>query len=157
MTSSNGNIFRVTGCYWPFVQGIHWFPVNSPHKGQWRRALMFSLICVLINAWVNNRETGDLRRHRAHYDVILMQWAGCPWLWLYFPHAAILSVGTCHCNIEIHLRGFSWYYDGIFKVSVSRIFVYQLMHSTPANMWLVASGAPFTNMVNFNFNSGMDK
>ena len=32
--------------YWPFVQGIHRSPVNSPHKGQWREALMFSLICA---------------------------------------------------------------------------------------------------------------
>ena len=52
--------------------GIHRSPVNSPHKGQWRRALMFSLICVWINGWVNNREAGDLRRYRAHYDVIVM-------------------------------------------------------------------------------------
>ena len=58
--------------YWPFVRGIHRSPVNSPHKGQWRGALMFSLICVWINGWVNNREAGDLRRHRAHYDVIVM-------------------------------------------------------------------------------------
>ena len=47
--------------------------VNSPHKGQWRRALVFSLICVWINGWVNTREAGDLRRHRAHYDVIVMR------------------------------------------------------------------------------------
>ena len=47
-------------------------PVNSPHKGQWRGALMFSLICTWINGWVNNREAGDLRRYRNHYDVILM-------------------------------------------------------------------------------------
>ena len=47
-------------------------PMNSPHKGQWRGALMFSLICVLINDWVNNREAGDLRRYRAHYDVTVM-------------------------------------------------------------------------------------
>ena len=59
-------------CYWPFVWGIHRSPVNSPHKDQWRGALMFSLICVWINGWVNNREAGDLRRHRAHYDVIVM-------------------------------------------------------------------------------------
>ena len=32
--------------YWPFVRGIHRPPVNSPHKGQWRGALMFSLICA---------------------------------------------------------------------------------------------------------------
>ena len=60
--------------YWPFVWGIHRSPVNSPHKGQWRRALMFSLICVWINSWENNREAGDLRRYRAHYDVIVMIW-----------------------------------------------------------------------------------
>ena len=58
--------------YWPFVQGIHRWPVNSPHKGQWRGALMFSFIYAGINGWVNNREAGDLRRHRAHYDVIVM-------------------------------------------------------------------------------------
>ena len=59
--------------YWPFVRGIHRPPVNSPHKGRWRGALMFSLICVKINGWENNREAGDLRRYRAHYDVIKMQ------------------------------------------------------------------------------------
>ena len=58
--------------YWPFVWGIHRSPVNSPHKGQWRGALMFILICARINGWVNNREAGDLRRHRAPYVVIVM-------------------------------------------------------------------------------------
>ena len=58
--------------YWPFVRGIHRSPVNSPHQGQWRSALMFSLTCVWINGWVNNREAGDLRHHRAHYDVVVM-------------------------------------------------------------------------------------
>ena len=58
--------------YWPFVRGIHRSPVNSPHKGQWRRGLMFSLICAWVNDWVSNRDAGDLRRHRAHYDVIVM-------------------------------------------------------------------------------------
>ena len=51
---------------------IHRSPVSSPHKGQWRGALMFSLICAWINDWVNNREAGDLRRHCAHYDAIVM-------------------------------------------------------------------------------------
>ena len=69
MTSSNGNIFPR---YWPFVRGIHRSQVNSPHKGQWRGALIFPLICAWINRWVNNREAGDLRNHRAHYDVSVM-------------------------------------------------------------------------------------
>ena len=58
--------------YWPFVRGIHRSPVNSPHKGQWRGALMFSLICVWINGWVNKYEAGYWRRHRGDYDVIVM-------------------------------------------------------------------------------------
>ena len=60
--------------YWPFVRRIHRSLVNSPHTGEWRGTLMFSLICVWINDWVNNREAGDLRRYRAHYDVIVMIW-----------------------------------------------------------------------------------
>ena len=55
--------------YWPFVLGIHRSPVNSPHKGQRRRALVLSLICSWTNGWVNNRNAGDLMRHRADYDV----------------------------------------------------------------------------------------
>ena len=38
--------------YWPFVRGIHRSSVNSPQKGQWRGALMLSLICAWINGWV---------------------------------------------------------------------------------------------------------
>ena len=57
---------------WPFVRGIRRSPVNSPHKGQWREALMFSFISAWINDWVNNRVAGDLRRYRTHYDVIIM-------------------------------------------------------------------------------------
>ena len=80
---------------WPFVRGIHRSPVNSPHKGQWRGALVFSLICVWINGWVNNHEAGDLRHHRTHYVVVVMatsevviflfRWInehGIPRLWL---------------------------------------------------------------------------
>ena len=57
---------------WLFVWGIHWSPVNSPHKSQWHGALIFSLICAWIHGWVNNRDTGDFRRHCAHYYVIVM-------------------------------------------------------------------------------------
>ena len=66
--------------YWPFV--------NSPHKGQWRRALVFSLICAWINGWVNNRESGDLIRHRDHYDVTVMIFLGihCMCMWKVIVH-----------------------------------------------------------------------
>ena len=63
--------------YWPFVRGIHRSPVNSPHKGQWRGALMFTLIYARINGWVNNHEAGDSRRYLAHCDVIVMRHVCC--------------------------------------------------------------------------------
>ena len=69
MTSSNGNIFRVTG---PLCAG------NSPVTGEFpaqspvTRSFDVFFICAWINGWVNNREAGDLRCHRAHYDVIVM-------------------------------------------------------------------------------------
>ena len=56
------------------VRGIDRPPVNSPHKVQWRGALMFSLICAWINGWVNNGGAGDLRRQGGHYGVSVM----CP-------------------------------------------------------------------------------
>ena len=58
--------------YWPFVRGIHSSPVDSPHKGQWRRVLMFSLMPAWTNSYANNRDAGDLRYHHAHYDVTVM-------------------------------------------------------------------------------------
>ena len=75
--------------YWLFVWGFHRSPVNSPHKRQWRRALMFSLICAWIYGWVNNGEAGDLRRHRAHYDVTVMHLA---------TRIQLISLAVC-CNI----------------------------------------------------------
>ena len=74
--------------------GISPGPVNSPHKGQWHGASRFSLICVWINGWVNNREAGDLRRHRSHYDVIVM---------INSPHADITSLSRhITCGISSH-------------------------------------------------------
>ena len=57
--------------YWPFVRGI---PGEFPHKGQWRGALIFNFICAWTKGWVNNRDAGDLRRNRAHYDVTVIVW-----------------------------------------------------------------------------------
>ena len=79
---------------WPFVRGIHRSPVNSPHKGHWRGALMFHW-----NEWVTNREAGDLRRHRAHYDVIVMisdlvhRWRGF--------HGALRKRGTYEATCKV--------------------------------------------------------
>ena len=73
--------------YWPFVWGIHRSPVNFLHKGQWRGALILSLICAWIYGWVNNREAGDLRRNHADYDVTVMIYCFNEWIFL-----------ICHCR-----------------------------------------------------------
>ena len=113
----NTLMFRVTTCndylchddvikwklfprYWPFVRGIHRSPVNSPHKGQWRRALMFSLFCARINGWVNNREAGDLRRHQAHCDVIVMVFATFTWLQHIITWERTYSLWNCVIHIS---------------------------------------------------------
>ena len=77
--------------YWLLVRGIHRWPVNSPHKCQWRGALIFSLIWAWINGWVNNRKAGCLRRHRAHYAVTVMNKS-------YHIHTVLSCfVLLCHC------------------------------------------------------------
>ena len=62
MTSSNGNIFRVTGPLSWETTSHRWIPRTQ-------RALMFSLICAWTNCLVNCRDAGDFRLHRTHYDV----------------------------------------------------------------------------------------
>ena len=57
---------------WPSVQGIHRSAVNHPHKTSDADLWYFLWSAPWINNWVNNREAGDLRRHRAHYDVIVV-------------------------------------------------------------------------------------
>ena len=78
MMSSNGNIFRVTGPLCGEFTGHWWIPHTKASDAE--------LWCFLwsvpdINGWVNNREAGDLRRNRAHYDVIVMSCWGFTW-WL---------------------------------------------------------------------------
>ena len=96
MTSSNGNIFRVTGPLCREFTGHRWIP---PQKAMFSlicdvffdflwippKKAMFSLICAWINGWVNNREAGDLRRHHAHHDVTV--------IYIYIPeNRAILGI-----------------------------------------------------------------
>ena len=50
----------------------HRSPVNSLERGQWQGALMFSSIFAWTNGRVNNRDTGNLNRHHAHYGVTVM-------------------------------------------------------------------------------------
>ena len=69
MTSSNGNIFRVTVPLCGEFTGPGEFPTQRPVT---RSFDVFFDLRLNENDWVNNREAGDLRRHRAHYDVSVM-------------------------------------------------------------------------------------
>ena len=70
MTSSNGNIFHVTGPLWGESTGHLWIPLT---KASDTELLYFSLICTWTNGWANNQDVGDLRCHRTHYDVTVMR------------------------------------------------------------------------------------
>ena len=73
MTSSNGNIFRVTGHMCGEFTGHLWIPRTKASDAElW----CFFFICDWINGWVNNCEAGDLRRYPTHYDVIVMFMSG---------------------------------------------------------------------------------
>ena len=69
ITSSHGSIFPR---HWPFVREIHRSQMNSPHTSVARSFDVF-LICARTNGWVHNPDADDLRPHRVHYYVILMQ------------------------------------------------------------------------------------
>ena len=69
MTSSNGNIFHVTG----HLRGNSPIPGEFPVQRPVTRSYDVFFICVWINGWVNNREAGDLRHCDVHYEVIVME------------------------------------------------------------------------------------
>ena len=67
MTSSYGNIFRATGPLWEESTGHRWIPLTKASDAE--------LWCYL---WSGHEQTveqtidGDLKRHRANYDVTVM-------------------------------------------------------------------------------------
>ena len=81
---------------------------------------MFPLICVWINDWVNNREAGDLRRYRAHYDVMVMKgsprWR--PFMWAFF-RLLTLCEGNPLVSEAFHTqRSSNTVFDVYFEVSL---------------------------------------
>ena len=75
ITSSSGNIFRVTGPVWGEVTG--WFPSQRPVTRSFD--VFFDL--HLNHIWANHRDAGDLRRHCAHYDVNTIEFLLlCDWI-----------------------------------------------------------------------------
>ena len=113
---------------WPFVRGIHRSSVNSPHKGQWRGTLMFSLICAWTNSWAYNGDAGDLRRH----DVIVIyshiivaitvpgaHWSFCTGSFTGAMTARVPSIDGTWCDSKVHIErvwhnnATVWHHSGI--------------------------------------------
>ena len=131
------------------------------HRGQWRGALMFSLI--LTNGWVNNREAGDLRRHRAYHDVTVMvllrPWEASPAITVgKLVHSYMISCNTCSCfslnlSCVAYYRHSSWWIN-IFPHPYSKALLhcYQDSHVfTPASVkysWIVLVYGPTTKCRN---------
>ena len=64
--------------YWPFVRGIHRSPVDSTHRGQWRGALMFSLICARTRCFLwfapEQKVEETIETAVIYYDVTVVVW-----------------------------------------------------------------------------------
>ena len=135
MTSWNGNTFHVTGPLCAEFTGHRWIPLTKASDAE--------LWCFLwsvpwINGWVNNREVGDLRHHRPHYDVIVMlvQVIACrrTGAYLLSPYTSITSPNTWR-NIDIN-RSLRWRHnvyvcnDVIVGMMASEITSLTIVYST---------------------------
>ena len=70
MTSSNGNIFRVTGLLCGEFTGHRWITRTKASQAElW----CFFFIWACTSSWADNEDAGDLRRHGAHYDLIVLR------------------------------------------------------------------------------------
>ena len=146
MTSSNGNIFRVTGHLCGEFTGPGEFPAQRPVT----RSFDVFFICVWINGWINNREAGDFRRYRAHYDVIvkvflvlthrddcLQRESVVTWLALQAPIPCfhmILTRSSLFLQMSWHLRvpGHQQRTDGIIKIRLQILCnLIRSKHGTP--------------------------
>ena len=67
MTSSNGNIFRVTGPLCGEFTGHRWIALTKASDVE-----LWGFFDLRLNGLINNQDTGDLRPHCAHYDVIVI-------------------------------------------------------------------------------------
>ena len=99
MTSSNGNIFRVTDHLCGEFTGPRWIPRTKASDAE----LWCFFFCVWINSWVNYGEAGDLRCHGIHYDVTVMPWPEITYKGLdpVWPHASFVAR---HSTLLTHWR-----------------------------------------------------
>ena len=75
------------------------------------------------NSWVNNRDTGDSRRHRAHYDVTVMH---CMYIYECFQLANITFLSHAQLN-ERRIEAIEY---GVIECKHDTRFLYPPVHNT---------------------------
>ena len=135
--------------YWPFVRGIHRSPVNSPHKGQWCGALMFSLIYAWINDWVNNKQswgwwfetpTCSLWRHCNDCAILGMRWKKLSWVTLWHTnlwylcdvHTRVIMLHLFYQIICVHVQNFT---RGPFYQRGWTLIPGRISNHVPSKVW----------------------
>ena len=143
--------------YWPFVRGIHLSAVNSHTKASDAEHRCFLWSAPWLNGWVNNREAGDLRRHRGHYDVIVIssrhdRELSCDNLIMHWNSLTVFRVrtyqvttnlvirycnksGSCTCTFLIHFT-YSWSFVYIYIYIY--IYIYSLLYKCLSHDILMA-------------------
>ena len=90
---------------------------NSPVTGEFpakrpvTRSFDFFSDLRWINGLINNHEAGDVRRHRAHYDVNVMQ--GIVLLQGYWEHMVLIRIHDLFYVVlltALALGGFEWHF-----------------------------------------------
>ena len=137
MKSSNGNIFRVTGPLCGDFIGHHEFPAKASDAELW----CFLWFAHWINGWVNNREAGKLRRHRAHYDVIVMNRLLPVIHYVHITHSSILCVNSALCSLT-HLG------------RTTHLWFGKIWHHC-FRQWLAAYSVPIQYMIQCSMLSGL--
>ena len=116
MTSSNGNVFRLTGPLCGEFTGDRWIPrTKASDAGLW----CFLWSAPWTNGWVNNREAGDLRHHRANYDVIIIangrKLIGHAWHWEHTISSICIHFLWLMCILTPCVKQQYIYWEGRFR------------------------------------------
>ena len=117
--------------------GIPRSPVDFPRKGQWRGALMFSLIHSWRHGSANSRDAGDLRPHGAYYDVTVMLF-NITWAVIHQPYLLVKMFSAQRHNGQI-----LWFHSIPMEKEMQESWT--IFHKFPRR-WKPTSDCPGTNI-----------
>ena len=122
------------------MRGIQRSPVDSPHKGQCGGALRFCLTCAWTNGWANNRNAGDLKRHRTHYDVTVMKPSVCIFCRFSIPIGQRKCIRNTVVFFSIHRE--PWYWPSYPQLSLVTSVLEGLREAMGSNIYGSSASIP---------------